>query len=99
MVPPQPSPCGPQRLVQPSGVQAPPSGSPQTPRTPPPPQVSGGVQGPQSIVGPQLRPCDEQEVGWQVTGGGGATHDARSKSMYSRIFSCGVKVVEHSPGN
>jgi hypothetical protein len=50
-------------------------------------------------VGPQLKPCAWHETGWQVTGGGGATHDARSKSMYSRIFSCGVNVFEHSFGN
>jgi hypothetical protein len=89
-------------------VQAPPSGSSHTPRTPPPPQVSGGTQRPQSIVFPQPSPvtphwrCSSAQVSGVQFDAGGETHDARSKIMYSRMRSCGVSRlggVPHSFGN
>ena len=42
-----------------------------------------------SPIGPQVAPAAEQVVGVQV-GAPGVTHEARSKSMNSRSFSCGV---------
>src|SRR4051812_43988588 len=59
-VPPQPLPMVPQYWpppggLQPIGVQSD-TGAPQTPATPPPPQVCGAVQVPQSRVAPQPSP-------------------------------------------
>ena len=69
------------------------------PGSPPPPQVWGAVQVPQSRVppqpsaaGPQVKPSWAQVRGVQVCGGGtsASTHEARSKIMNSSSFSCGV---------
>src|SRR4051812_30482928 len=59
---PQPSPMTPQywppvATMQLIGLQP---GSPQTPGTPPPPQVAGAVQAPQSIAPPQPSPITPQ---------------------------------------
>src|ERR1700685_2361058 len=105
---PQPSPDGPHARFSSahvSGWHAPPSGSPHWPRTPPPPHVSGLTHVPQLIwlphpspAMPHDNPCAAHVNGWQLDGGG-LTHDAKSKIMYSRIFSCELNVFEHSCGN
>jgi hypothetical protein len=83
---------------------------PQTLGLPVPPHVCGGVHVPQlsvpphpSPMSPQFAPAFAHVVGVQVGGGGGLSgemHDARSKSMYSRTFSCAViGLYVHSSGN
>jgi hypothetical protein len=86
-------------------VHVPLSGAPHWPCMPPPPQVSGLVQVPQSIslphpspAMPHDSPCSAHVIGSHVDAGG-VTQDAKSKIMYSRIFSCALNVFVHSCGN
>src|SRR5579883_2060955 len=109
--PPQPSPAGPQPTfcwAQVCFWQTPPSRGIGThcPNTPLPPHCWPAGHGPQSMAPPQPLPagphemfCAAQVTGVHVGDGGGGTQDARSQIMNSRIFSCGVKSVVHSPGN
>jgi hypothetical protein len=67
MRPPQPSPIGPQNAPccpQVRGVQIPLPSPPHRLGTPPPPQVSGDMQTPQSIVPPQPSDCGPQVAPW-----------------------------------
>ena len=102
-VPPHPSPMTPQvapALWQVTGMHPLP---PQTLAVPPPPHVAGAVQPPQSYnvlpqpseTGPHL-PLHAVDLGIAVQFGGGKGLSGlmqlpRSKSMYSRIFSCAVR--------
>ena len=100
MVFPHPSPCVPQVYPWPwqvSGVQPLLAHLPPTQFWPEGqvPHMSGVLVQP-SPISPQLAPCSAQVLGVQV---GGVTHEPRSKSMNSRIFSCGVIVaLAHSFG-
>jgi hypothetical protein len=105
---PHPSPAGPHAnpcSAHVFGVHAPPSGCPHSPAVPPPPHVSPFAHVPQlselpqpSLVTPHCKPCSAHVSAVQFVVGGD-THEARSKSMYSRTFSCALKLLGHSPGN
>src|SRR4051812_38682339 len=88
---------------QATGVHA---GAPHWLGMPPPPQVCPFGQFPQSREPPQPSPAGPQPMPWSIqvcfTHAGGPevdTHDARSKSMYARTFSCEVSgLLSHSAG-
>ena len=113
VTPPQPSLCCPQRPANAAhvfGVHGLPPLLPHLFATPPPPQTCPVGHDPQFAVRPpQPSPCWPQVpagkfahfLGVHVDVGGGGTHDARSKIMYSRIFCC-ASIAEwslHSSGN
>jgi hypothetical protein len=100
VTPPQPLLCCPQEpanAAQVNGVQEPPPPLPHLFGVPAPPQTCPVGHEPQFAVSPpQPSPCCPQVpaaksvhfFGVHVDVGGGGTHDARSKIMYSRIFCC-----------
>ena len=113
VTPPQPLLCCPQEpanAAQVIGVHGPPPVLPHLFAVPAPPQTCPVGHEPQFAVSPpQPSPCCPQVpagkaahvFGVHVEVGGGGTHDARSKIMYSRIFCC-ESIAEwslHSFGN